>query len=153
MKKIFALLVVAMLSGALAQGRVFGEVATGNLNMVPNFSLGVSARAGAEDVLGPLALRGGFTLNTSSGGTTFGLGADALFFLRGVSPTFYFGGGLGLQSAGNNTTFSLGFPVGVELPVTRDFNFIAELQPVLNFTGGQSQFTLALQVGPRLYFR
>ena len=86
------------------------------------FSLDVQARMGAENVIGPLALRGGFGLSTG-GGTVFAIGADAIYFLRSSgSPDFYFGGGLGLV-AGGNTLFSITGNVGLEIPVTRDFNF------------------------------
>ncbi|MDW8480520.1 MAG: hypothetical protein RML14_01135 [Meiothermus sp.] len=152
MKKILGLLVVALLSGALAQGRLFGEVASGNLSMVPNFGLSASARVGAENLLGPLALRGGFGLGVFGGSTNFNLGADVLYFLRGSSPTFYLGGGLGLQT-GAATAFDLNGAAGLELPITRDFNFFLELQPTLRFVSGSSQFILDLEFGPRLYFR
>ncbi|RIH83460.1 hypothetical protein Mlute_02195 [Meiothermus luteus] len=152
MKKLFALLAVALLSGALAQGRLFGEVASGNLSMVPSFGLSVSARMGAEELLGPLALRGGFGLGVSGSSTNFNLGAGVLYFLRGSSLPFYFGGGLGLQ-AGGATAFNLNGAAGLELPVTRDFNFFLELQPSIRFVSGSSQFTLGLEFGPRLYFR
>lgn len=152
MKKLLVLFVAMVLGGAFAQGRFFGEVAGGNVNLVPNFSLSASARMGAENVLGPLALRGGFGLQTSSGGTAFGIGADVLYFLRNPGLDFYFGGGLGLQ-AGGNTVFVLSGTAGLELPVSGNFNFLVELQPAINFVGGSSQFTLGVEFGPRLYFR
>ncbi|MCS7067066.1 MAG: hypothetical protein RMK51_08135 [Meiothermus sp.] len=152
MRKIVVLVLVAVLSGAFAQGRLFGEVAGGNISLVPGFSLGVQARMGAENVLGPLALRGGFSLFTGTG-TAFGIGADVIYFLRSSgSPDFYFGGGLGLVSSGG-TLFGINGNVGLEVPVTRDFNFFLELQPALQFAGGSSNFVLGIEFGPRLYFR
>jgi hypothetical protein len=152
MQKLVALVVVAILSGAFAQGRLFGEVASGNMSLVPGFSLGVQARMGAENVLGPLALRGGFGLFTG-GGTQFGIGADVIYFLRSSgSLDFYFGGGLGLI-AGGSTLFSINGNAGLEISVARDFNFFVELQPALQFSGGASNFVLGIEFGPRLYFR
>ncbi|GIW27421.1 MAG: hypothetical protein ACK40N_10070 [Meiothermus ruber] len=152
MKKLLVLFVAMVLGGAFAQGRLFGEVASGNMALVPNFGLSVSARMGAENALGPLALRGGFGLQTSSGGTAFGIGADALYFLRNPGLDFYFGGGLGLQ-AGGTTVFVLSGAAGLELPVSGNFNFLVELKPALYFAGGSSQFGLDVEFGPRLYFR
>lgn len=152
MRKLLVLVLAMVLSGAFAQGRLFGEVASGNMGLVPNFGLNLQARMGAENLLGPLALRGGFGLATSSGGTAFTIGADVIYFLRSGNPNFYFGGGLGLV-AGGTTLFSLNGNAGVELPVTRDFNFFVELQPALRFAGGSSQFALGIEFGPRLYFR
>ncbi|WP_027883181.1 hypothetical protein [Meiothermus rufus] len=152
MRKLLVAVLVVLLSGALAQGRMFGEVASGNLSLVPGFDLGVQARMGAENALGPLALRGGVGLSVN-GGTVFSIGADLLYFLRSSgNPDFYFGGGLGLV-AGGGTLFSINGSAGVELPVTRDFNFFVELQPALLFSGGTSQFVLGVEFGPRLYFR
>jgi hypothetical protein len=55
--------------------------------------------------------------------------------------------------AGGATAFNLNGAAGLELPVTRDFNFFLELQPSIRFVSGSSQFTLGLEFGPRLYFR
>ncbi|GIW34820.1 hypothetical protein [Meiothermus sp.] len=152
MKKLIALVMVAILSGAFAQGRLFGEIASGNMSLVPGFSLSVQARMGAENVIGPLALRGGFGLFTG-GGTQFAIGADVIYFLRSSgSLDFYFGGGLGLV-AGGGTLFSINGNAGLEIPVSRDFNFFVELQPALRFSGGASDFVLGIEFGPRLYFR
>ncbi|GIW25309.1 hypothetical protein [Meiothermus sp.] len=151
MRKLVVLVLVAVLSGALAQGRLFGEVASGNMSLVPGFNLSLQARMGAENVIGPLALRGGFGLFTG-GGTQFAIGADVIYFLRSGSPDFYFGGGLGLV-AGGGTLFSITGNAGLEIPVTRDFNFFVELQPALRFSGGASDFVLGVEFGPRLYFR
>ncbi len=152
MKKLITLVLVAILSGAFAQGRLFGEVASGNMSLVPGFSLSVQARMGAENVIGPLALRGGFGLATG-GGTQFSIGADVIYFLRSSgNPDFYFGGGLGLV-AGGTTVFSINGNAGLEIPVTRDFNFFVELQPALLFAGGSSTFVMGVEFGPRLYFR
>jgi len=152
MRKLFVLVLAVVISGALAQGRLFGELASGNAQLVPNFSLTAEARLGAENVLGPLALRGGVGLQTSSGGTVFSIGADVLFFLRNPGLDFYFGGGLGLV-AGGNTVFVISGAAGLEIPVSGNFNFLLELQPALSFVGGSSQFGLGVQFGPRLYFR
>ncbi|AWR86093.1 hypothetical protein [Meiothermus taiwanensis] len=152
MKKLLVLLVAMVLGGAFAQGRFFGEVASGNVNLVPNFSLSAAARMGAENVLGPLALRGGFELQTSNAGTAFGISADALYFLRNPGMDFYFGGGLGLL-AGGSTVFVLSGAAGLELPVSGNINFLVELKPELYFAGGNSQFALGVEVGPRVYFR
>jgi len=152
MKKFMVVVLMAILSGALAQGRLFGEIASGNMSLVPGFSLDVRARMGAENVLGPLALRGGFGLLTG-GGTQFGIGADVMYFLRSSGNLdFYFGGGLGLV-AGGGTLFSITGNAGLEITVTRDFNFFVELQPALRFSGGASDFVLGIEFGPRLYFR
>lgn len=151
MRKLLVLVLAVVLSGAFAQGRWFGEVASGNVSLAPGPGLSLQARMGAENVLGPLALRGGFRLDTS-GGTEFTIGADAIYFLRSGNPDFYFGGGLGLI-ARNTTLLSLNFNAGVEIPVTRDFNFFVELRPALQFSGGASQFALDIAFGPRLYFR
>jgi hypothetical protein len=152
MKKLLMLVVVLVLGGAFAQGRLFGEVATSEVSLVPSFSLNATASMGAENVIGPLALRGNVGLQTGGGGTVFGIGADALFFLRNPGLNFYFGGGLGLVAAGN-TSFAINGVAGLELPVTRDFNFLAELRPALVFVGNTSDFNLSLAFGPRLYFR
>jgi hypothetical protein len=152
MKKLLLFVLVAVLSGAFAQGRLFGEVATGNMSLVPGFGLNVSARMGAENALGPLALRGGFGLQTGGGGTVFEIGAGVLSFIRSSSLDFYFGGGVGLVAAGT-TTFAINGAAGLELPVTRDFNFFVELQPALVFASGGSNFVLGVEFGPRLYFR
>lgn len=153
MKRLVIVVLVAILSGALAQGRLFGEVAAGNVGLVPNFSLEVGARLGAENVIGPLALRGGFGLATGGFGTLFSIGADVIYFLRSSgSLDFYFGGGLGLV-AGGATQFLINGNAGLEIPVTRDFNFLVELQPSLRFVGGSSSFGLGIEFGPRLYFR
>ena len=154
MKKFWIFLAVMMLSGALAQNRMFGEVASGQLDLVPSFGLSVSGRLGAENVIGALALRGEAQLATSNGGTRFAFGADALYFLRqsGNSTEFYFGGGLGLISGGQ-TVFGLRGIAGVEIPVQNNFTFVVEAQPTLYFVGGASEFQLGLTFGPRLYFR
>lgn len=154
MKRIWIFLVVMMLSGALAQNRLFGEVASGGINLVPSFSLNVSAQLGAENVIGALALRGGASLFIGGSSTDFGVGADALYFVRqpGNQSEFYFGGGVGLSSGGG-TVFSLRGVAGLELPVQGDFKFTVEALPTLAFAGGNSQFSLGVRFGTRLYFR
>ncbi|MGQ9753181.1 MAG: hypothetical protein ACUVQD_00690 [Thermaceae bacterium] len=95
MRKLLLSVLAMVLGGALAQGRLFSEVSSGNLTFTPSAnSLGLSLgiHAGAEDVLGPLALRGGVGLgrlnivdSSLSFNVSLNVGVDVLYFLRSGS--------------------------------------------------------------------
>ncbi len=142
MRKLLIVVLVALLSGALAQGRLFVE---GALSLASGLGLGLQARLGTE--LGPLALRGGVGFK-AGGSTLANLEADAslLYFLR---PTgLYFGGGLTVGTAPlGGTWFSTNGSVGMEI----EEEFFVELRPALLFSGGASQFVFGVELGFRLY--
>jgi len=151
-KLILGLLVVASLSVASAQGRLFGEVLSGELQLVPSFGLSAAVTAGAERLLGPLDLRGGLALSAGGGGAVFALGADVLYPIPLEGLSLDLGGGLQLRT-GNPTVFGLRGIVGLEFPLQRDFSLRVEAQPTIFFGGGGSEFNLSLVFGPRVYFR
>lgn len=160
MKKLLVLLVLFVLSGALAQGRVFGEAVSGQVSVVPAFGMSLGLQAGMENLLGPLTLRGGAAVAVGDvGGTTatvFGLNADVLFPFRLQGPNLYagLGGGLAVIAAGGGsaTGFQLRGILGLEFPVAGKFSLLTEVVPGFSFAGGGSQFGLGLNFGPRLYF-
>ena len=147
MKKLF-FGVLVMFSLGFAQGRLFGEALAAELSLVPGFGISANAAIGAEQVLGPLDLRGG--LGFSSGGG-FGLFADVLYPIQGQSLKFNLGGGLQISSGGGSAIFGLRGIAGLELPIERYFSLLIELRPIVFFVGS-SGFDMGVVLGPRVYF-
>lgn len=151
-KLLLGLLVLASLSVASAQGRLFGEALGGDLRLAPGFSLSLNATAGAERLLGPLDLRGGVAIAAAGGGASFGIFADVLYPLELQSVKLNLGGGLGLQFGGGSE-FDLRGIAGLEFPIQSYFSLLTELRLVLGFAGGGTAVGLDILVGPRVYFR
>lgn len=148
MKKVLVTVLLVMFSLGFAQGRLFGEALGASMGFVPSFGVSASAAMGAERVLGPMDLRGGFGF--SSGGS-FSLFADLLYPIAGQSLNFNLGGGLIVAGGGGSAAFGIRGIAGLEIPVTSIFSVLVELQPTIIFTGGSS-FGMGIEVGPRLYF-
>lgn len=148
MKKVWVTALVVMFSLGFAQGRLFGEALGASVGFVPSFGVSAAAAMGAERVLGPLDLRGGFGF--SSGGS-FSLFADVLYPVAGQGLNFNFGGGLLVVGGGGSAAFGIRGIAGLEIPVTSIFSILVELQPTFVLTGG-SGFGMGIEVGPRLYF-
>jgi len=157
MKKLLVLMVVFVLTGAFAQGRVFGEAVFGKISVTPNFSMILGLRAGMENLLGPLTLRGGATVGVADVGRTtatlFDLTTDVLlpFTLQGPRPYVGLGGGLEVAT-GLDTKFQVRGILGLEFPVAGKFSLLTELVPGFIFVGNTSNFVLGISLGPRLYF-
>jgi uncharacterized membrane protein (GlpM family) len=149
---ILGFVLVAMVSVASAQGRWFGEALSGELSLVPSFGLSAEVTVGAERLLGPLDLRGGFALSAGGGSALFALGADVLYPIPLESLKLDLGGGVRLRTGGT-TVFGLRGIAGLEFPVQGAFALRVEAQPTLFFAGGGSEFDLSIVVGPRVYFR
>lgn len=160
MKRLLVLMALFVLSGAFAQGRVFGEAISGQLSITPAFGVSLGLQAGKENLLGPLSLRGGAAVSVANVGgataTVFGLTTDVLFPFTLQGPNLYagVGGGLVVAAAGGatGTGFQLRGILGLEFPVAGKFSLLTEVVPGVTFAGGGSQFGLGLNLGPRLYF-
>lgn len=160
MKKLLVLMVVFVLTGAFAQGRVFGEAVSGQISVTPAFGMSLGLQAGMENLLGPLTLRGGATVAVGNAGgtaaTLFGLTTDVLlpFTLQGPNLYAGLGGGLVVAAAGgaSATAFQVRGILGLEFPVAGKFSLLTEVVPGFTFAGGNSAFGLGINLGPRLYF-
>ncbi|MCV4601188.1 hypothetical protein OFC63_34740, partial [Escherichia coli] len=64
------------------------------------------------------------------------------------------GGGLVVAAAGgaSATAFQVRGILGLEFPVAGKFSLLTELVPGFTFAGGNSEFGLGINLGPRLYF-
>lgn len=160
MGRLKALVVATLLAlgAALAQGRLYGEALSGGLSISPNFGLSLGLRAGAEQVVGPLGLRG--ELGVLAGGevTSLSLAVDALYPLPlDLAQNLKVDAGLGLGltffSAGevSDTNFSIRGLLGFEVPLQEAL--AVRVEPTLSYLFDAEQLSLGVAFGPRVYLK
>ncbi len=137
---------------ALAQGRLYGEALGGTLTLSPSLAALASLRVGAEEVVGPLGLRGDATMLILGGGSLVALAVDALYPLN-LDPNLKLdvGLGLGVIVLSAATDVQLRALAGFEFPLQGNLALRAE--PTLAYSFSAQQASLSVLFGPRLYFR
>lgn len=150
-----ALLVLGI---AFAQGRLYGEALSGELSLSPNFGLSLGLRAGAEQVVGPLGLRGELGVGAGSGVTLLSLAVDALYPLpldlaQNLKVDAGLGLGLALVSVGGSsaTDFSIRGLLGFEVPLQGAL--AVRVEPILSYLFNAQQLSLGVAFGPRVYLK
>lgn len=112
---------------------------------IPDGGAALTLQGGADNLIGPLALRGSLDIGFS-GGTLFGI--DLLNYIPSESDlAFYIGGGAKILLSGS-TAYNIHAAGGLEYFVDDDIALFAELQPGLNFAPGYNPgFSAALRLG------
>lgn len=130
MKRMLASLMAALLLSAPAWAQSATEVVDpfigGGLVVGLNYGgTAFSFQGGADNLLGPLALRGNLDINSGGGAL---LGVDILnYFVSNSELAPYAGGGIGVALSGGG--FALHGTGGLEYFVGPDIALFAELQP------------------------
>ena len=117
---------------------------------IPNGGAALVLQGGADNLLGPLALRGSLNIGFGGGAS---LGADVLNYVPSESGlALYFGGGfaVALSSA---SAYELHAAGGLEYFVSNDVALFAELQPAFVIVPGDDNgFGANLNLGLNYHF-
>ena len=117
---------------------------------IPDGGAALTLQGGADNLIGPLALRGSLDIGFS-GGSAFGV--DLLNYVPSESDlAFYLGGGARILLSGF-TAYNIHAVGGLEYFVNSDIALFAELQPGLNLASGFNPgFSAALRLGANYHF-
>ncbi|GGM91360.1 hypothetical protein GCM10007092_00400 [Thermus composti] len=160
MLRLKTLVLAALLAfgAAFAQGRLYGEALGGELALAPNFELSLGVQAGAEEVLGPVGLRGGLSVLAGNNATLLGFAVDALYPLplelaQNLKVDVGLGLGLTFASVGgaSSTDFGIRGLIGLEVPVQGALAL--RLEPTFTYLFDAQQATFGIQFGPRVYLK
>lgn len=117
--------------------------------LIPSGTAALSIQGGADNLIGPLALRGSVDI-LFTGGAFFGV--DLLNYIPSESDlAFYLGGGASIY-LGGGSLFNLHAAGGLEYFVSEDLALYSELQPGIFLASGDTDFSLALRLGVNYHF-
>ena len=117
---------------------------------IPNGGAALIVQGGADNLIGPLALRGTLTIGFSGGAA---LGVDALNYVPSESDlALYFGGGFALALS-STPAYELHAAGGLEYFVDSNLALFAELQPAFVIVpDGDNGFGANLNLGLNYHF-
>lgn len=111
-------------------------------------AVALTFQGGADNLLGPLGLRGNFDAGIS--GSYFELAVDLLTDFPSDDLDIYAGGGFGIVP-GDEIDFNIHGTGGLEFFATDTLGLFSELQPRLYVTGG-TRFSIGLRFGANYHF-